>query len=134
MRSNNIIDKDLYKFTIYILKILPMIMSFSYLVMFLLFNYAERYVIIPHIIGTVIAPLLFLYLTSYVFKFCFYHRIFLHYYAFISILNVFDHYICIPLSTGVITFIHDSITILFLITVIFLYYKKFLKKKPLDLN
>ena len=134
MKSNNIIDKDLYKFTIQLLKILPMIMSFSYLVMFLLFEYAERYVIIPHIIGTVIAPLLFLYLTSYVFKFCFYHRIFLHYYAFISILNVSDHYRCNPLSMGVSTFIHDSVTILFIIVVVFIYYKKFLKKKPLDLN
>ena len=38
---------------------LPMIMSFSYLIMFVLANTVEDWVIIPHILGTVIAPLVF---------------------------------------------------------------------------
>ena len=77
------LSKTLYKSTLVLLKVLPMIMAFSYLVMFVLANTIENLVIVPHIIGTVIAPLVFLYLTSYVFKFCAFHRLFIHYYTFV---------------------------------------------------
>jgi hypothetical protein len=129
--ENNLKSKELYKLTLSTLKLLPMIMCFSYLIMFVLANTIEDLVIIPHILGTVIAPLAFLYLTSYVFKFCAFHRMFIHYYAFIELLNVTDYYIRIPISDEAITTLHDSVTIVFLVLVIITYIIKFKKDKCL---
>ena len=108
-----------------------MVMCFSYLIMFVLANTIEDLVIIPHILGTVIAPLVFLYLTSYVFKFCAFHRMFIHYYAFIELLNVTDYYIRIPISDEAITTLHDSVTVVFLVMVVITYIIKFKKDKCL---
>lgn len=124
-------SKDLYKLTLSTLKLLPMIMAFSYLAMFTLANTIEDLVIIPHILGTVIAPLAFLYLTSYVFRFCAFHRMFIHYYALTSLLNVTDYYIRIPISDEAITTLHDSVTIVFLVLVVITYIIKFKKDKCL---
>lgn len=129
MNQSLVQNKRLYKITLYVLKLLPMIMAFSYLTMFVLANTVEEYVIIPHIMGTVIAPLLFVYLASYVFKFCAFHRLFIHYYAFIELLNVTDYYIGIPISDKAITLLHDSVTILFLILVVITYIYKYKSDK-----
>ena len=129
--ENNLKSKALYKLTLDALKVLPMVMAFSYLAMFALANTIEDLVIIPHLLGTVIAPLVFLYLTSYVFKFCAFHRMFIHYYAFIDLLNVTDHYIRIPISDEAITTLHDSVTIVFLVMVVITYIIKFKKDKCL---
>lgn len=127
----NLRSKALYKITLYVLKMLPMIMAFSYLTMFVLANTVESLVIVPHILGTVIAPLVFIYLTSYVFRFCAFHRLFIHYYAFVELLNVTDYYIGIPISASAITFIHDSVTIVFLILAVVMYIYKYKKDKCL---
>lgn len=111
-----------------------MIMSFSYLIMFVLANTIEDWVILPHILGTVIAPLVFVYLTSYVFKFCAFHRMFIHYYAFVEILNVTDYYIRIPISDKAISLLHDGVTVVFLVAVIVTYIIKYKKDKCLKLK
>lgn len=127
--ENNLKSKAMYKLTLSTLKVLPMIMAFSYLIMFVLANTKEDLVIIPHILGTVIVPLVFLYLASYVFRFCAFHRLFIHYYAFVELLNVTDYYIRIPISDTAITFIHDSVTIVFLIMAVVTYIYKYKKDK-----
>lgn len=133
MSNNTLNSKTLYKITLIVLKLLPMIMAFSYLIMFVLANTIEDYVVFPHIIGTVIAPLTFIYLASYVFKFCTFHRIFIHYYAFIELLNVTDYYIRIPISDEAITLLHDSVTVIFLISVVTIYIYKYKKDKCKEL-
>lgn len=133
MTESTLKSKTLYKITLLTLKMLPMIMSFSYLIMFVLANTVEDWVIIPHILGTVIAPLVFVYLTSYVFRFCAFHRMFIHYYAFVELLNVTDYYVRIPISDEAITLLHDSVTIIFLISVVITYIIKYKKDKCLKL-
>ena len=50
-------------------------------------------------IGSVsLVTLVLLYTTSYVFKFCEYHRMFIHYTTITWILNIIDLYIGIPLN------------------------------------
>jgi hypothetical protein len=133
MNETTLKSKTMYKSTLILLKVLPMIMSFSYLVMFVLANTIESLVIIPHILGTVIAPLMFVYLASYVFRFCAFHRIFIHYYAFIELLNVTDYYVRIPISDKAITLLHDSVTILFLVSIVVIYIYKYKKDKCKEL-
>ena len=55
-------------------------------------------VILSYLGGTSIFTLIFLYLSSYVFKFCSYHRMFLHYVLITWIINITDYYIGIPID------------------------------------
>lgn len=126
-------SKEMYKVTILLLKVLPMVMVFSYLAMLCCFYYAPKYVVVPHLLGTVFAPLAFIYITSYVFKFCEFHRIFIHYYAFISILNVSDHYLHPYFNDKVTTTIHEGGSLLFGIIAIIMYIYKYKKDKCIKL-
>ena len=125
--ENNFKSKALYKLTIAILKVLPMIMVAAYLLMLIGFYFDSKYIVIPHLLGTVGAPLAFIYITSYVFRFCAFHRVFIHYYAFISILNVSDHYLHPYFNDNVVTFLHDGGTLIFVITAFIMYMYKYKK-------
>ena len=46
---------------------------------------------------------MFLYLASYVFQFCEYHRMFIHYISIVFIIRVLEFYRLIPLQSIVIT-------------------------------
>ena len=57
----------------------------------------------------------FIYVASYVLKFCEYHRMFLHYIVVIYIINCIDYYIGIPfndIEILIITFIFTFITLI----------------------
>jgi hypothetical protein len=123
--ENNLKSKALYKLTIATLKVLPMIMVLGYFLMLIGFYFDSKYIVIPHLLGTVIPPLIFIYITSYVFKFCAFHRIFIHYYAFINILNTSDHYLHPYVDDNVVTFIHDGGTLVFIITAVIMYMYKY---------
>lgn len=127
MEQTTLHSKSVYKTTVKLLKLLPMIMVVSYFLMLLLFYTADRYIVIPHVLGTVIAPLVFIYLISYVFRYCTFHRMFIHYYAFIQLLNVIGHYHWLPTDGETTTLIHDGVTILFIIGAVIMYVIKFRK-------
>lgn len=129
MSETTLKSKYLYKLTLATIRLLPMIMVLSYILMFILANTIEAFVIIPHILGTVIAPLVLLYLISYLFRYCYFHRMFIHYYAFVEILNVTDYYVRIPISDRAISLLHDSVSIIFIISVSVIYIIKFKKEE-----
>lgn len=127
MEQTTLRSKSLYKFTVSLLKLLPMVMVVSYFLMLFLFYTADRYIVVPHILGTVIAPLVFIYSTSYVYRYCAFHRMFIHYYAFIQLLNVMGHYNCLPTDGETTTLIHDGVTVFFIISAVIMYVIKFRK-------
>lgn len=127
MEQTTLHSKSVYKITVKLLKLLPMIMVLSYFIMLGLSFVADRYVVIPHVLGTVIAPLVFIYLISYVFRYCTFHRLFIHYYVFIQLLNVIGHYHWLPTDGETTTLIHDGVTIVFIITATIMYVIKFRK-------
>lgn len=71
--------------------------------------------------GTSLLTLLFLYISSYVFKFCSYHRIFLHYILVSQILNIIDFYFTIPLTDNIYLFLHYILFGIFLFIILYLY-------------
>ena len=88
----------LYKIELLLLKTIPMLMALCSVGNSIL-SYLDIEVVILNYIGWVsILPLIFLYLSSYVFKFCEYHRMFIHYTTITCILNIVDLYIGIPVS------------------------------------
>lgn len=78
-----------------------------------------------------VLPLIFLYMASYVFQFCAYHRMFLHYLSFILLLNTIDLYWIIPISRMNCVIIFMIITFIFLIITLYKYLKS---KRHVDKN
>ena len=72
-------NKLLYKVTVIVLKILPMLLAFITLLNSILSYFNIDLVILSYIGGVSLITILFIYVASYTFKFCEYHRIFLHY-------------------------------------------------------
>lgn len=98
MEERKVITKRLYKVELIILKFIPMLLALLYFLNTVLpyFNVDVR--VFNYLGGLSLIPLIFLYVSSYVFRFCFYHRIFLHYIVINYCITVYDEYIGIPLD------------------------------------
>ena len=84
--------------------------------------------ILSYIGGVSVLSLVFFYLASYVFKFCEYHRMFLHYITINWILNIIDYYFGIPVSDKGMFLIYMAITGIFMFVILYLYLKARKKK------
>ena len=91
-------SKRLYKIELLLLKLIPMILAFTALLNSILSYFGIDLYILSYIGGISIFTMVFLYLSSYVFKFCEYHRMFLHYVVITWIINIIDYYIGIPIT------------------------------------
>lgn len=117
-------NKKLYKILLIFLKILPMIMAVSYIMNVLFADLVIGGFAVFHYLGLVIAPIAFMYIASYVFKFCNYHRCFLHFIAIEELLTLTDYYIGIPLDNEMICEIHYMNMTFFAVLFVVLYIKK----------
>lgn len=84
--------------------------------------------ILSYIGGVSIFTIIFLYLSSYVFRFCEYHRMFLHYIVVTWIINIADYYIGIPVSNLEYLCLQIIIAGITLFIILFLYVKNY--KRP----
>ena len=121
--EERLLKRRLYKLAIISLKVIPIILSLCAII-----NTFFSYFCIPtdifSIVGGIsILPLLFLYLVSYVFEFCVYHRMFLHYLLAVNVLNLYDYYIGIPVSDRNLFAFYNILTGVFLFLVLY-YYRK----------
>lgn len=92
-------SKTLYKVEIGLLKIIPMILAGIYLSNTILSYFLDiDLIILSYIGGVSLLPLIFLYLSSYVFRFCIYHRVFLHYISINELILILDTHIGLPIS------------------------------------
>lgn len=85
-------SKTLYKIELYLIKIIPMTIAGIYLTNTILSYFCIDLPILSLIGGMSLLPLLFLYISSYVFRFCAYHRMFLHYIVINDVSSYFDYY------------------------------------------
>lgn len=120
----------LFKSEMLVLKVLPMILALLALLSTILDRVDVNSVIINYIMFFVIY--LFLYLSSYVFKFCEYHRMFLHYIVFMNILSIYDVYVGIPLDSYGLFKMYMIITGVFLFIILYLYVKSHKKSTTKD--
>lgn len=102
-------SENLYKVELYLLKIMPIVIALAYLV-----NTVSSY------FGVDI-PIIFMYISSYVFKFCEYYRMFLHYIAVNDIINIYDWYIGIDISDRDLFVLNVSIAGISLFIILYLY-------------
>lgn len=114
------LSKSLYKIELLALKIIPMLIAGLYLANSVLSYFGVDIIIFSLFGGMSILPLVFLYITSYTFRFCAYHRMFLHYVLVCDVLNYVDYYYGIPLSDKHLFVLHMILAGLFLFIILFL--------------
>ena len=124
----NLKSKILYKIELGLLKVIPMILALTALLNSILSYFGIDLYILSYIGGVSIFTMLFLYLSSYVFKFCEYHRMFLHYIVSTWIINIIDYYIGIPISDLEYLCLQMIIAGISLFIILYLYVKSY--KKP----
>jgi len=105
-------------FRIY-LKVLPIILAITSFANCALAFLGIQLKIYAHIFFFLIIS--FIYVASYVLKFCEYHRISLHYIVVVYIINCYDYYIGIPIDYKKLFIMYSIIT--FIAIIIAIYFK-----------
>ena len=131
VEGNSLRNRDLYKIELYLLKVMPMLLAAIYLVNTVLSYYDIIIPVLSHIGGLSFIPLVFMYVSSYAFRFCSYHRMFLHYIVVNNSINLIDYYYTLPISDWGLLILHMSVAGIILFIILYLYVKshsKFIKK------
>lgn len=123
VEGNSLRNKDLYKIELYLLKVMPMLLATIYLVNTVLSYYDIIIPVLSYIGGLSFIPLVFMYISSYVFRFCSYHRMFLHYIVVNDLINLTDYYYTLPISDWELFILHMSIAGVSLFIILYLYVK-----------
>ena len=106
------LQNSLYKIELHWIKIIPMVLS--------AFTFADTILSYLGIETAIIAYInallvwLFLYLSSFVFKFCRWHRMFLYYLLFEGVVNWYDYTYIIPLGLKTMIVIQLSVVMTFI--------------------
>ena len=86
------------KLTLIIIKYIPFLIAVGNVLNSFLSYYDYDCRWLNYTIGLSIVPTIFIYLVADVLRFCSYHKVFLHYTVLITIINLIDSYIGIPVS------------------------------------
>jgi hypothetical protein len=92
------VNKEWYKVTLGLLKIIPMLLAIcdALNTLFCLLGYDV--IIFSFVGGVSFLTLAFLYLVSYVFRYCVYHRMFLHYVLVNNIISTIEFTVGLPVD------------------------------------
>lgn len=116
-------EKKLHKIEIIAIRIIPMLLALIALLNTLLSCFDIDVPLLSYIGGISLLPLIFLYLSSYTFKFCSYHRMFLHYVSVNWVLNIYDYYIGISVSDKELLIMYAVVTYIFLFLILYFHQK-----------
>lgn len=131
-KSKQVRSKTLYKFELILLKFIPFILAFVCFLNTVFSYFGIDLEFLAHIGGISLLTLLFLYVSSYVFKFCLYHRLALHYVVINNVLNIYDYYIGVPLDDRNLFILYLVIAFIFLTLILIDYVDNNKKYTKLD--
>ena len=112
------LNKALYKIELFIIKIIPYLLAIFYLLNTTLSYFYVDVPLLSYIAGISLFPWLFLYISSFVFRFCIYHRLPLYYILINWLITILDYYLDFTKyyeTTVLIDFITAGITILLIV-------------------
>lgn len=115
--------KMLYKAEIWLLKVIPMTIAALYLTNTITSYLGLDLPVFSLIGGLSILPWLFLYVSSFVFKFCLYHRMFLYYTLVCDVISYVDYYAGLPFADCTLFKINILIAGIFLFFILYLKFK-----------
>lgn len=118
-KEEHLKSKVLYKILLYSLKIIPMILSGIILMNTILSYIGIDLSLFPYI--TTFLLLGFIYIAARVFRFCNYHKMFLHYISLNMILNIIDYEVGLPLNDRELFCMYMIITGVSLFVILFMY-------------
>lgn len=108
----------LYKLELLTLKVLPLLIALCYFLNTILSYFNIDAIFLSAIGGLSLLPTIFILISSFVFKFCIYHRLPIYYVIVSDIINYYDLYIGIPLSNRLLFVMNMAIAGLFIILII----------------
>lgn len=113
------INRGEFKLLMFIIKWFPLLLAITQFIT-IIFQFLDINIdILKYTCSLSLIPIIFFYLCSKVFKFCFYHRISLHYITITQLLGLYDYYIEIPITITQLFYVHVS---LFIILILNLFY------------
>ena len=96
--AEKLVNKSLYKLELYSAKVVPMLMAGITLANTILSYYDIDAPVLSYIGGVSLLVVIRFYITSYTYKFCSYHRMFLHYIVVSTTLSIYDYTYGIPIT------------------------------------
>lgn len=105
----NLRSKVLYKVFLVALKYIPILIALSYISNTMLCWFGIDVSVLSNISGMSLLTWLFMYIATYVFKFCTYHRLLLYFILVDDSINIYDYYFTIPLEDHIMLEIHTSL-------------------------
>lgn len=126
--------KIAYKLELLYNKHIPMLIALCLAVNSILcyFNIYSFYDIGSYVFGMSLFPIIHMYISSVAYKFCKYHRMFIHYIFINYSINLYDYYIGIPISSHNLFYINLSIIVIFLFLILYYYLQS--KNKNYDIS
>lgn len=116
--------KTLYKVVLFTIKVIPMLVTLLYLFNTILSYYEIDCRVFSYIGGTSFLFIVFLYAASLAFRFCKYHRMFIHYISVNWLLDIIDYEYGIPISDKGLFLVYIVIAGIFLFLVLYYHEKE----------
>lgn len=113
------IEKDLYKLELLLIKSLPLGIALCYLLNSILSYFKIDAPILSYLGGMSVLPIIFILISSFTFKFCIYHRLPIYYIIVSDIINYYDLYVGIPISNRGLLILNMIIAGIFIILIVF---------------
>lgn len=111
-----------YKVALLLIKVIPMLVALCYGANTLLAFFDVDLEAIGY--ACLLLFVILLYVLSYVFRFCSYHRMFIHYILIIDVTNIIDYYIGIPMPNARMLGAYFLFTVTMMFITLFLYVKQ----------
>ena len=118
------VGKSLNKIELLIIKVIPFIIMCCYVVNSILSYFNTDAPILAITGGLSILTWIFLYVSSFVFKFCIYHRLPLYYILISDILAYYDNVIGIPISNKELFVLKIAIIGVFILLIVYFKFKQ----------
>lgn len=120
----NCVGKSLYKIELLLIKVIPFIIMCCYVINSVLSYFEINTIILSIIGGMSILPWIFLFVSSFVFRFCIYHRLPLYYILITDIINYYDNVIGIPISNKSLFVLNMIIVGIFVLMIVFFKFRQ----------
>ena len=121
-----------HKSFLIILKYIPYIIAFGYALTTLGDFFEYDFIGLGYIFSISLLSWMFMLITSFVFKYCYIHRLPLYYIITNDILNIIDYYIGIPINIKSLLIVHLLIIFIFISLYIYGYVKDIKKSSRVD--
>lgn len=116
-------NKRMYKLKLICVKYIPILIALITLIDVILHYFDINFELINYVAGTSFLTMIPMYISSYVYKFCEYHRMFLHYIVVNKVVMMIDLYIGIPLGDFMLLVLYLIVAGIFAFLALYLHQK-----------